>query len=194
MSLRKKYVNSTLQEKTCASCKKTYPLNNDYFYRNKRKTENWGYFKICITCDNERTNKWKKNNKSRKAKTQLKYVQSEVGYFQELFQTMRTSIHYVVSEFPTRESLIQHWKKQKEIYGTKCPATGVEMTMIKGQNGKRTMTNISKDRILTWEGYTKVNTIFTSWRYNSSKNSMTPKDAKAFLRIVKERYGTDEVE
>ena len=152
MSIRKKFINSTLQEKTCDTCKKKYPLNNDYFYKNKRKKEYRGYFKNCITCDNKRTNEWKKNNKSKKAKTQLKYLQSEVGYFQELFRGIRISANYVVSEFPTRESFIQHWEKQKEIYGTKCPATGVEMTMIKGQNRKRTMTNISKDRILTWEG------------------------------------------
>jgi hypothetical protein len=194
MTLRRKYVNSTLQEKTCASCKKTYPLNENYFYRRKRKKEDWGYYNICITCDNEKNERLRKNNKSKKAKTQLKYVQSEVGYFQELFQGMRKSVNYVPSEFPTRYSVIEHWHKQKEIYGTKCPATGVEMTMIKGQNKKRTMTNISKDRILTWEGYTKINTIFTCWKYNCAKNSMTPKDAKAFLRIVKERYGTDEVE
>ncbi len=190
MTLRRKFVNSTLQEKTCRSCKKTYPLNENYFYR-KEITR---YEHICIRCDNERTKKWRKNNQHKTKKSYLKYAQSEVGYFQELFNGMRKSVNYVSSEFPTRYSVIEHWHKQKEIYGTKCPAIGVEMTMIKGQGKKRTMTNISKDRILTWEGYTKVNTIFTCWRYNSAKNSMTPKDAKAFLRIVKERYGTDEVE
>jgi len=78
----------------------------------------------------------------------------------------------------------------------KCPATGVEMTtkVLFNEKGKykRCGTNISKDRILSWMGYSHQNLIFTCWNYNRAKNSLTPKLAKAFLRIVKERYGTDE--
>ena len=36
--------------------------------------------------------------------------------------------------------------------------------------------------------------IFTTWKYNCSKKNLSPKEAKAFLRIVRERYGTDEME
>ena len=54
---------------------------------------------------------------------------------------------------------------------------------------KRTMTNISTDRILSTKGYSPQNLIFTTWAYNSAKCSITPEMAKAFLRIVGERYG-----
>ena len=194
--LRVKKLDSRHMNKTCSVCKKTYPLNENYFYRKKFLKEiRSGYYNECITCKREISKKHKQTQSKNKLKKQsLEYRQTEKGFFQELFHAMRSSHHYVASEFPDRESVIQHWKEQQKIYGTKCPATGVEMTMIKGNNRKRTMTNISKDRILSWKGYTKINTIFTCWKYNSAKNSMTPKDAKAFLRIVKERFGTDEME
>jgi hypothetical protein len=193
--LRVKNLDSRYMNKTCSVCKKTYPLNENYFYRRRYlKGTRGGYEKECITCKNEANRIYKQKNKSKLKKQSIEYRQTETGYFQEIFHGMRRSHHYVASEFPNRESVIQHWKEQQKIYGTKCPATGVEMTMIRGTNGKRTMTNISRDRILSWESYTKINTIFTCWKYNSAKNSMTPKDAKAFLRIVKERFGTDEME
>ena len=99
--------------------------------------------------------------------------------------------------FKNFDDFYQCWLDQKAIYGMKCPATGETMTMIKrAGNGKRrnTPTNISRDRILCSRGYSKQNLIFTTWAFNNSKNNLSPKGAKAFLRIVRERYGTDEVE
>jgi len=190
--LRVKFVNSVLLNKTCSVCNKEYPRNKNYFYPNKRKNS-FGYSPYCITCDKERVVQWNKNNLSKKHKANMRYYSSEIGYFGSLFNGMKRTCYYVASEFPNKESLIQHWKEQQKIYGNKCPATGVEMTMTVGQ-GKPTPTNISKDRILSWEGYTKINTIFVCWKFNDYKKAMTPKDAKAFLRIVRERFGTDEVE
>ena len=80
----------------------------------------------------------------------------------------------------------------------KCPATGVEMTtkafFNKEGEFKRCITNISKDRILSSRGYSHQNLIFTCWNYNSAKCNITPKMATRYLEIVKERYGTDEME
>ncbi len=80
----------------------------------------------------------------------------------------------------------------------KCPGTGVEMTtkafFNKKGEFKRCDTNISKDRILNFMGYSRQNLIFTCWKYNNAKCSISPKMAKAFLKIVKERYGTDDIE
>ena len=91
-----------------------------------------------------------------------------------------------------------HWLEQKKIYGMKCPGTGVEMTtkafFNKKGEFKTCPTNISKDRILSSMGYSRQNLIFTCWKYNNAKGSMTPQMAKAFLKIVKERYGTDKIE
>ena len=99
----------------------------------------------------------------------------------------------------TKETWWQHWLKQKAKYGMYCPYTKVLMTTVRGHGrgthgGKRTPTNISRDRVLCSRKYSRQNLIFTTWEYNNSKHSITPKAAKAFLRIVRERYGTDEVE
>jgi hypothetical protein len=80
-----------------------------------------------------------------------------------------------------------------------CPATGVEMTTKRffnkpGERKQKCMTNISVDRILSSRNYSPKNLMFTTWAYNCSKSKLSPKDAKTFLRIVKERYGTDEIE
>ena len=53
MNLRVKYFNSKLQFKTCARCKKTYPRDEEHFYRlNHRTTKgSYKYYSYCITCD-----------------------------------------------------------------------------------------------------------------------------------------------
>ena len=189
-TLRKKFVNSTFVNKTCTTCLKEYPRTAEFFYQ-KRKTPHYSAF--CITCENKRSAEWRRKNKLHRNIANIKYYQTEPGFFSQMFNSMKKSIHYDSTEFPDVESLVKHWHKQKEIYGTKCPATGVEMTMIKGQ-GKPTLTNISKDRIICSKNYTKQNLIFTSWKFNNDKNATTPKMAKFILKITKERYGTDEVE
>jgi hypothetical protein len=101
--------------------------------------------------------------------------------------------HERTNEFKNFDEFHNHWLEQKARYGMKCPATGVEMTTTMGINkpgeNKKIITNISTDRILSTEGYSPQNLIFTTWAYNSAKCNITPEMAKAFLRIVKERYG-----
>ena len=184
MSLRQKYVNSTLVDKKCGRCGNVYPRDDQHFYKKRN-----GWDSYCITCRNKNSSKWKEKNKDRKAQMDLKYRETERGFFAEMFNTMKHSVNYVKSEFPDTESLINHWHQQKEKTGFICPGSGVEMTMIKGK-GKPTNTNISRDRLLPWEGYTKVNTIFVAWKFNNDKKSITPKDAKAYLRLVEERFHT----
>ena len=38
MSLRRKFVNGSLQFKTCKICKKTYPRNEEHFYRSDHRS------------------------------------------------------------------------------------------------------------------------------------------------------------
>lgn len=81
----------------------------------------------------------------------------------------------------------------------KCPYTGIEMTKIKGMNineykRKRSSTNISKDRILSFRPYSKENIMFVCWSVNNSKGNISPKIAKQYLKFVKERFGSDEIE
>ena len=104
--------------------------------------------------------------------------------------------HNRINEFKNFDEFNNHWLEQKARYGMKCPATGVEMTTIKGANKpgeyKTIITNISPDRILSTGGYSPKNLIFTTWEYNSAKSNITPKMARAFLKIVEERYGINE--
>ena len=94
-----------------------------------------------------------------------------------------------------RKSFLTVGRNRKKIWGLKCPICPVshEMTMIKGKGGP-TGTNVSKDRILSSRSYSKQNVIFVCWRINNMKSDLTPKIAKRYLEIVKERYGTDDLE
>ena len=143
----------------------------------------------------ERCRIWKKNNKAKAREVETTYRSGERGHFMEMWNGIKRSKHG--HHFKNFDDFYQCWLDQKAIYGMKCPATGETMTMIKrAGNGKRrnTPTNISRDRIICSRGYSKQNLIFTTWAFNNSKNNLSPKGAKAFLRIVRERYGTDEVE
>ena len=124
------------------------------------------------------------------------YYNTERGFMVKLWNSIKRSSkkHERINEFKDFDEFYNHWLKQKATYGMRCPATGVEMTHTIGTNkssvgNKRIMTNISTDRILSTKGYSPQNLIFTTWAYNSAKCSITPEMAKAFLRIVGERYG-----
>ena len=191
--LRKKFVNSSLAYKTCRTCKKEYPRDKNFFYKNKHSSSltSVSYDNNCITCENKRTKKWKVNNRGKRHIADLKYVTGEKGYFNQLWQSIPNSKHG--NEFKNEEEFFNCWEEQKKIWGLKCPILGIEMTMIKGK-GKPTDTNISKDRILSSRSYGKQNVIFVCWRVNNMKRDITPKVAKRYLEIVKERYGTDDLE
>ena len=135
---------------------------------------------------------WRENNIERYEETAKKRLNSEKGFMKVLWQSVKQSGKH--NSFRDFNDFNNHWLKQKNIYGMKCPATGVEMTtkLLFNKKGKykRCMTNISKDRILNSKGYDRQNLIFTSWKYNNSKSSFTPKMARAFLKIVKERSGS----
>ena len=124
------------------------------------------------------------------------YYNTERGFMMKLWNSIKKSSkkHNRINEFKDFDEFYNHWLKQKATYGMRCPATGVEMTHTIGTNkssvgNKRIMTNISTDRILSTKGYSPQNLIFTTWAYNCAKCNITPEMAKAFLRIVGERYG-----
>jgi hypothetical protein len=192
MSLRRKYVNSTLTTKTCVMCKKTYPRNDQYFYKTKHhsRKNTASYSSVCITCDNARCGEWKKNNKEKVIQKNIKYKESEIGYFKEMYYGIRRSKHG--NAFASFEEFFQVWTEQKKKWGTKCPYKGYEMTRIRGvnKNGlgrKSTPTNISKDRILTNLPYSKENLMFISWEANNEKGNMGYETAKKYIQFVKER-------
>ena len=143
----------------------------------------------------ERAVEWNKNNKEKYDESVKKRLNTEKGFMKSMWQDIKNSGKH--NSFKDFEDFFDQLLKQKKIHGMTCPATGVEMTTKKlFSKGKvtRCQTNISKDRILSSLGYSRQNLIFTCWKYNNAKCSITPKMAKTFLRIVKERYGTEEME
>jgi len=144
----------------------------------------------------ERAVEWNKNNKEKCGESVKKRLNTEKGFMKAMWQDIKNSGKH--NSFKDFEDFFDHWLEQKKITGMKCPGTGVEMTTkaLFNEKGKfkRCGTNISRDRILNSMGYSPQNLIFTSWNYNRAKSNFTPEMAKAYLKIVKERYGTDEIE
>ena len=135
-------------------------------------------------------------NVERVKTTVKKYLNTEHGHF--LLMWHRLKKHRYGNDFKNFEEFFQHWLDQKAVYGMICPATDVKMTIerknLLNANQDPNSNLVSGDRILNNKGYSKQNVIFTTWAYNKRKGSMTPKDAEIFLKIVKERYGTNEME
>lgn len=198
MTLRKKFINSSLINKTCKTCKKTYPRDDQHFYTTPTSRVGiYNYSAKCITCYCEYSNKYKNKNKTKKAEADSIYLKSERGFFKQMWGNIVKSAHG--NDFTNYEEFFKCWIEQQKVYGTKCPFYGFEMTRIRGlslgkSNKKTTSTNISKDRIISSGPYSKKNIMFISWKANSEKRNISPKTAKRFLEIVKERYGTDEME
>ena len=139
--------------------------------------------------------KYREDNKEILLIKQNIYYNTERGFMVKLWNSIKRSSkkHERTNEFKDFDEFYNHWLKQKATYGMRCPATGVEMTNTIGTNkssvgNKRIMTNISTDRILSTKGYSPQNLIFTTWAYNCAKCNITPEMARAFLRIVGERY------
>ena len=135
--------------------------------------------------------KYRKNNKEKIKKSVFVYSNSEKGYFVGLWNVIKRRKE--LNSFKSFDKFYNHWLEQKATYGMRCPATKEKMTTKRGftkpgEKQKRIMTNISTDRIIHTKKYTPQNLIFTTWGYNNAKHSMTPKMARAFLRIVGERY------
>ena len=175
---RKKYYQNN-KEEILKRQKEYYQNNIEKISKRKR---------ICSV-------KYREDNKEILSVKQNIYYNTERGFMTALWNSIKKSSrkHKRINKFKDFDEFYNHWLEQKSRYGMKCPATGVEMTTIKGVNKpgeyKRIMTNISTDRILSTGGYSPENLIFTTWKYNNAKNNFTPEMAKAFLDIVYERYG-----
>jgi len=171
----------------------TKEARREYYLKNKERIKE--YDKEWYQKNKERsirqTLEWRKNNKEKYEEARKKRLNSEKGFMKTLWQSIKDSGKH--NSFKDFDEFYNHWLEQKSRYGMKCPATGIEMTTnaVSNEKGKfrRCDTNISKDRILSFMGYSRQNLIFTSWKYNRAKGDITPDMAKAFLDIVYERYG-----
>jgi len=92
----------------------------------------------------------------------------------------------------TKDTWWQHWLKQKAEYGMHCPYSKVLMTTIRGKGrgtsgGKKIPTNISKDQIWPGRGYTPMNLIFCTVKFNNDKQSITPDGCEAVIDVHSQR-------
>jgi len=126
-----------------------------------------------------------------------KWNNSEYGYIMNLyssalkeFKNGRRGIK-IPFEF-TKKNWWEHWQKQKKEYGMNCPYTKVLMTTERGKGrgthgGKRIPTNISRDQIWPRRGYTPINLIFCSVKFNMAKKSITPDGCEAVVDVYNQR-------
>jgi|DEB0MinimDraft_12_1074336.scaffolds.fasta_scaffold47020_2 hypothetical protein len=184
MTLRKKWVNKRQANKKCTRCKKTYPRTEEYFYAKKHHSQKEGlkYNASCIACENKRCEEYKSKNREKQRLSDIKYKETEHGYFKELYNGVRKS--EAGNQFKSYEEFFDCWKKQQEFYGLNCPYfPWIQMTRIKGKK-RATPTNISKDRILSTMPYGPNNIMFISWKANNMKGDVTPYLAGRYLEFV----------
>ena len=190
MSLRKKYVNSSLENKECGKCKKTFPRNEDYFYGTKHRTKanTMQYDSYCITCRNEHTKKRRrKDGGKKKRKSDLKYRQTERGYLIEKWNSIKNSNKKcMIKSF---EEFFECWQKQKEEYGEQCPYyPHIKLTRILGKGNKHKIdSNLSVDRLANCLPYSKDNIMFVSWKANNEKGNVSYYLARRIIDFVHER-------
>ena len=155
-------------------------------------------------------NKWTKYDQVPERKVyKRKHDQTEKGYFTRVFIKMkgrhnkRKEYWLGKFEFKNTQDLLNHWYKQKEEYGNKCPITHKPLTMIRYRgNGKFTGTNISPDRLSSPITYTKQNVLFTSATWNIKKgdskfyelDTYFRKDLlQRFYKVLRERFPGNEI-
>jgi len=97
-------------------------------------------------------------------------------------------------EKKTSNKLMDHYKKQIERYGDKCPITLIKFTTIREYIKKidgrlKLFSNLSTDRILNHINYTKQNTLFTATGWNISRGELELSEFKYLFKdeIIK-RY------
>ena len=101
------------------------------------------------------------------------------------------------------DKFIEHFDKQIERYGNKCPITHIPFTMsifhnvYDINNQVKTFSNVSPDRIFSSINYTKQNLIFTSSLWNLTKQErpiselmliIKPEIMERYKAIVMERF------
>lgn len=141
----------------------------------------------------------KKNNKEKYWEMNNRWNNSERGFIMNLYSSAKKEAekgrHGNGESFPfdfTKKTWWEHWEKQKKKYGMYCPYSKVLMTTIRGLSkgtckAPRVLTNISKDQIWPGRGYTPMNLIFCSVKFNLAKKGITPDGCEAVIDVHRER-------
>ena len=128
-------------------------------------------------------------SKTKRNISDLKYVESEKGYFNNLWQSIR--FRKIPNNLRGRDHLLELWNKHKKEYGPHCRYTGIELTTKRstGEGWKRSRpTNISIDRVDPRFPYEESNIVFCTWEFNNRKHGVTPEDCKIILKVYEEMH------
>ena len=128
-----------------------------------------------------------------RAKYDLKYKESEKGFFDILWQSIKNSSKKrgTINFIKDRDHLLELWNNHKKEYGRRCRYTGIELTTKRSMGEGRTPTtptNISIDRVDPRRPYEEKNIVFCTWEFNNRKNSITPDDCKRILEVYEELH------
>jgi len=130
------------------------------------------------------------HSKTKRNITDLKYVESEKGYFNNLWQSIRYRKN--TNNLRGRDHILELWNKHKKEYGCRCRYTGIELTTKRstGEGWQKSRpTNISIDRVDPRLPYEEGNIVFCTWEFNNRKSGVTPDDCKRILEIYEEMNG-----
>jgi len=139
----------------------------------------------------------KNNNKDKYWMVNNRWNNSERGFIMNLYSSAHKEFKKgrrgvkILFKF-TKETWWEHWLKQKAEYGMHCPYSKVLMTTSRGKGrgthgGKRIPTNISKDQLWPGRGYTPMNLIFCTVKFNHDKKSITPDGCEAVTDVHNQR-------
>ena len=170
-------------------------LKRNLKYKDKRED---GYifirFRKEINRDGFHREEWQHpyhRSNAYRAKYDLKYKESEKGFFENLWQSIKKSSKKrgTINFIKSRDHLLELWNKHKKEYGPHCRYTGVELTTKRstGEGWKRSRpTNISVDRVDPRLPYEEGNIVFCAWEFNNRKSGVTPDDCKRILKVYEE--------
>ena len=150
----------------------------------------------------EKDREWERKNrppgsqkgKKKNPEVDLKYKQSQRGFFINLYNTKVSSVKakeklkklHENKPIITFDEFMQLWQKHVRNYGVTCYYTGVPLTFYDPDNPKAP-TLCSVDRFDSDEGYTKENIVFCCWAFNNKKGNMSLKDCYIIIKKHRER-------
>lgn len=189
--------------KTCYICKESLPL--DLFYLSK----NGNYNFCCIPCDKLRKIKYRRENKTKIALADHKYINTERGYVGEVingvFQRGRRNNGRKkwVPEI-TKQELYDELMLYIQDYGRKCEYCKESWTYqralgVRGQKNTARKrggieSNFSIDRLDSTETYKRGNIVFCCVGCNNRKNQVRLGDVLNILTVAKKRGMINEME
>jgi hypothetical protein len=95
-----------LDKKVCKDCLEIFPLNNEYFYKNKSSSD--GFNPYCKECTKKRSRKWAVNNQQQKKESQAEWYQDNRMRLLDKQKTLDTKNKDV------KKTYLSNWQKENK--------------------------------------------------------------------------------